>query len=341
MNRKKLIMNKPPPKVIMPISERLRRMILLFDHEKRHIIQKWSPIVERHQITDHRVHYGFAVVTHMAFQELFEPFSSEHLVLDSQILDSIREKNDLVLLGGEGALDFVEFIRHHQGVAEPATRCVHGTRLTLLVAVIAVGVGGAIGSLIGIFSGYVRGKIDAVVNVVFSAILSIPNLVLALGLVAVLATAPDVNSTVSSWKQVFVVILSLTIVIIPILGRIARGATLSWSNREFVTAAKSMGAKNSTILWKHIVPNVLPAVMAIAFLAVGVVIVAEGSLSLLGVGIPDGNSWGAILAAGRNDMEYTPHVIYFPIICIALTVISCNQIGDVIRQSLDKREARI
>jgi peptide/nickel transport system permease protein len=209
------------------------------------------------------------------------------------------------------------------------------------VAVIAVGVGGAIGSLIGIFSGYVRGKIDAVVNVVFSAILSIPNLVLALGLVAVLATAPDVNSTVSSWRQVFVVILSLTIVIIPILGRIARGATLSWSNREFVTAAKSMGAKNSTILWKHIVPNVLPAVMAIAFLAVGVVIVAEGSLSLLGVGIPDGNSWGAILAAGRNDMEYTPHVIYFPIICIALTVISCNQIGDVIRQSLDKREARI
>ena len=121
----------------------------------------------------------------------------------------------------------------------------HGTRLTLLVAVVAVGVGGAIGSLIGIFSGYVRGKIDAVVNVVFSAILSIPNLVLALGLVAVLATAPDVNSTVSSWRQVFVVVLSLTIVIIPILGRIARGATLSWSNREFVTAAKSMGAKNS------------------------------------------------------------------------------------------------
>jgi len=217
----------------------------------------------------------------------------------------------------------------------------HGTRLTLLVAVVAVGVGAAIGSLIGILSGYVRGKIDAVVNIVFSAVLSIPNLVLALALVAVLATAPDVNSTVSNWRKVFVVVLALTIVIIPILGRIARGATLSWSNREFVTAAKSMGAKNSTILWKHIVPNVLPAVMAIAFLAVGVVIVAEGSLSLLGVGIPDGNSWGAILAAGRNDMEYTPHVIYFPIICIALTVISCNQIGDVIRQSLDKREARI
>jgi len=217
----------------------------------------------------------------------------------------------------------------------------HGTRLTLLVAVVAVGVGGAIGSLIGILSGYVRGKIDAVVNIVFSAVLSIPNLVLALALVAVLATAPDVNSTVSNWRKVFVVVLALTIVIIPILGRIARGATLSWSNREFVTAAKSMGAKNSTILRKHIVPNVLPAVMAIAFLAVGVVIVAEGSLSLLGVGIPDGNSWGAILAAGRNDMEYTPHVIYFPIICIALTVISCNQIGDVIRQSLDKREARI
>jgi peptide/nickel transport system permease protein len=166
-------------------------------------------------------------------------------------------------------------------------------------------------------------------------------LVLGLALVAVLATNPDPNIEVPTSRRVFVIVLSLTIVIVPILGRIARGATLSWSNREFVVAARSMGMKDSQIIIKHIVPNVLPAVYAVGFLAIGVVIVVEGSLSLLGVGIVDGVSWGSMIARVRGDLEFAPHSMLVPVTILALTVIACNQLGDVLRARLDSREGRL
>jgi peptide/nickel transport system permease protein len=194
---------------------------------------------------------------------------------------------------------------------------------------------------LGIIAAYKRGKIDYIVNTVFNIVLSIPNLVLGLALVAVLATNPDPNIEVPTSRRVFVIVLSLTIVIVPILGRIARGATLSWSNREFVVAARSMGMKDSQIIIKHIVPNVLPAVYAVGFLAIGVVIVVEGSLSLLGVGIVDGVSWGSMIARVRGDLEFAPHSMLVPVTILALTVIACNQLGDVLRARLDSREGRL
>jgi peptide/nickel transport system permease protein len=211
----------------------------------------------------------------------------------------------------------------------------------MLISLVSVFVGGIIGSTLGIIAAYKRGKIDYIVNTVFNIVLSIPNLVLGLALVAVLATNPDPNIEVPTSRRVFVIVLSLTIVIVPILGRIARGATLSWSNREFVVAARSMGMKDSQIIIKHIVPNVLPAIYAVGFLAIGVVIVVEGSLSLLGVGIVDGVSWGSMIARVRGDLEFAPHSMLVPVTILALTVIACNQLGDVLRSRLDSREGRL
>ena len=216
-----------------------------------------------------------------------------------------------------------------------------GTRMSIFIAVAAVGLGGFIGSVLGIFAAYLRGKVDTVMVTIFNVGLSVPNLVLALALVSVLATNVDINQAVPTWRRVMVLIISLTIVLIPILGRIARGATLSWAGREFVTAARSMGMRDRKIITKHIVPNVLPALIAVAFLAVGVVIIAEASLSILGVGIPDGASWGGMIARGRNDLEYAPHVLYVPVFFLALTVISTNHLGDVVRAQLDSREAKV
>jgi len=218
---------------------------------------------------------------------------------------------------------------------------VAGTRMSIFIAIAAVGLGGLIGSVLGITAAYVRGKVDTVMVTIFNVGLSVPNLVLALALVSVLATNVDINQAVPTWRRVMVLIMSLTIVLIPILGRIARGATLSWTGREFVTAARSMGMRDSKIITKHIVPNVLPALIAVAFLAVGVVIIAEASLSILGVGIPDGASWGGMIARGRNDLEYAPHVLYVPIAFLALSVISTNHLGDVVRSQLDSREAKV
>lgn len=216
-----------------------------------------------------------------------------------------------------------------------------GAQTSLLIALVSVGLGGLIGAVLGIIAAYRRGRLDYFVNTTFNIFLSIPNLVLGLALVAVLATSSDPSIPVSVTRRTVVIIISLTIVIIPILGRIARGATLTWVNREFVIAARSMGMKDKDIIIRHIVPNVLPAIYAVGFLAIGVVIVAEGALSLLGVGVIDGVSWGAMIARVAGDYEFAPHSLYVPATVLALTVISCNQVGDYMRSRLDTREGKI
>ena len=218
---------------------------------------------------------------------------------------------------------------------------VNGARLSLFISVTAVGLGGLIGGTLGITAAYVRGKFDTIMVTLFNVALSVPNLVLALALVSVLATNTDVNTPVSTWRRVVVLTMALTIVIIPILGRIARAATLSWTNREFVVAARSMGMRDRNIIMRHIVPNVMPALIAVGFLGIGVVIIAEAALSLLGVGVPDAASWGGMIARGRNDLEYSPHVLYVPLVFLALTVICTNHMGDVIRSGLDRRESKL
>lgn len=217
---------------------------------------------------------------------------------------------------------------------------INGARISVFVSLIAVLIGGSIGTFIGVTSAYYRGMYDRVVTTIFNVMLSIPNLVLSLALLSVLAYS-DENHPTTTGRRVMVLILSLIIVIIPILGRIGRGSALQWSGREFVLASKSMGTKNFTIIKKHILPNVAPAILAIGFLAIGSVMIVEGSLALLGIGVPGGASWGSMLAAGRGNIAYSPHEVYMPALCIAFTVIACNWFGDFVRNSLDKREAKI
>lgn len=220
------------------------------------------------------------------------------------------------------------------------TALMHGARMSTFVAVVSVVVGGGIGSILGITAAYYRGTYDKIMSSMFNMMLAIPNLVMSLALISVLANGNNSHPATNT-RRVIVLTISLTIVIIPILGRIARSSTLQWSSREFVLASKSIGTKNLQIIKSHIVPNVAPAILAIGFFAVGVVMIAEGSLSILGIGIPGGASWGSLLAIGRANLEYAPHEVYLPVLCIAFTVISTNYFGDYIRANLDKRESKI
>ena len=220
------------------------------------------------------------------------------------------------------------------------TALMHGARMSTFVAVVSVVVGGGIGSILGISAAYYRGTYDKIMSSAFNMMLAIPNLVMSLALISVLANGNN-SQPASNNRRLIVLTISLTIVIIPILGRIARSSTLQWSSREFVLASKSIGTSNFQIIKTHIVPNVAPAILAIGFFAVGVVMIAEGSLSILGIGIPGGASWGSLLAIGRANLEYAPHEVYLPVLCIAFTVISTNYFGDYIRASLDKRESKI
>ena len=217
---------------------------------------------------------------------------------------------------------------------------VNGAKISIFVAIVGVVIGGSIGTFIGVTSAYYRGTYDRIVTLVFNVMLSIPNLVLSLALLSVLAYSDENNPTTMS-RRVSVLMLSLTIVVIPILGRIGRASALQWAGREFVLASKSMGASNASIIVRHILPNVAPAILAIGFLAVGSLIIVEGSLAVLGIGIPGGASWGSMLANGRGNIAYSPHEVYMPAMAIALTVISCNWFGDYVRRALDKRESKI
>jgi peptide/nickel transport system permease protein len=222
------------------------------------------------------------------------------------------------------------------------SRVIYGARASLLVSVASVLFGLIGGGILGLIAGYYRGRIDLILSYVFNTFLAIPQLVLALAIVAVFASDP----TVTVGKREFWLVISIGLVSIPIIGRITRASTLAWSEREFVLAARSMGAKNRRIIVRDVLPNVLPAMFSIALLGIAVVIVLEGGLSILGVGIPTSTpSWGNLVATGRNELTKiigaAPQVIFAPSIAIFLTVLSLNYLGDVVRARFDVREAAI
>lgn len=217
---------------------------------------------------------------------------------------------------------------------------VHGARTSLGIALTAVVFGSLIGGLLGIIAAYRRGLIDAVVTMYFNVGLSIPTLVLTLVMVAMFSS-PNIDDPSSALPREVVIVIALTLVLIPILGRIARSSALSWTGRDFVLVAESIGMTRRSILWRHILPNVLPAMMSVAFLAAGVVIVVEGGLAILGAGADPGASWGSMLAKNRQDLAELPAATIIPVVAIALTVMALNYFGDYVRLQIDNRESRI
>ncbi len=265
------------------------------------------------------------------------PMSTSDTIVDAEQ----QERDRVALLASTQTSERCFFLGTTGEGTDVLSAIINGTRTSLSISLISVFLGGLIGCLLGITSAYLRGWFDRIMLLVFNIILSIPTLVLAFALIAIFATPLNPSDTVADSSRLKVLIASLVIVIIPQLGRIARAAALQWINRDFVTASRSIGASDFSILTKRIIPNVVPSIFAILFLALGTVIVVEGSLSLLGVGLNNGNSWGSLLARNSGDLVDYPHVIYVPVIVIAFTIISTNKLGDLIRASLDKREAKI
>jgi peptide/nickel transport system permease protein len=222
-------------------------------------------------------------------------------------------------------------------------RLVYGARTSLFVAVGAVALGFAIGGSLGMLAGYFGGKIDTVLTGFFNVLLSIPAIILALALVAFLATQSAAGGGGTGLPRELILIIAIGVVAIPLLGRITRASALTWSQREFVLAARAQGAKNLRIMIREVLPNVLPAMFSIALLGIAVAIVAEGALSILGVGVePPTPSWGNMIALDRGFLlAGSPHVVIEPAILIFLSVLSLNYLGDVVRARFDVREAGI
>lgn len=218
------------------------------------------------------------------------------------------------------------------------SRIIYGARASYLVGFGAVAFGMVVGGTIGLMAGFFRGALDAIATPAMNVFLAIPQFVLALSLVTVLASQDGVTGT----RRLLVVIIGLGIVSVPLLGRITRANTLTWAEREFVLAARAMGAKSWRIMFREVLPNVLPAMLSIALLAVGIAIVAEGGLSLFGAGVQlPTPSWGNMIAAERSQMRTAPHTLIFTSIVLFLTVLALNYLGDVVRQRFDVRESML
>ena len=233
------------------------------------------------------------------------------------------------------------------------SRVAYGGYASLLVATGAVLFGFIFGGILGMLAGYFGGKSDTAISAVFNVFLAIPAVVLALALVAFLQGASDstgggqglhidiLGFEVAS-REELILILAIGIVSVPLLGRITRASSLSWSQREFVLAARAQGARPMRIMIREVLPNVLPAMMSIALLGIAVAIVAEGTLSILGVGVkPPTPSWGNIIATDKGHLAESPHIIFVPALLIFFTVLALNFLGDVVRARLDVRESLV
>jgi peptide/nickel transport system permease protein len=210
------------------------------------------------------------------------------------------------------------------------SRVVYGARVSLIVGVSSIGIGLGIGGILGLLGGYFRGRPDSFIVSLANIMLAFPPLILALALVAFMG------------QNLRNVIVALAIVSIPSLTRITRAATLTFSQREFVLAARTLGASHFRVITREILPNVVPPMAAFALLAIAVVIVAEGTLSFLGLSVESpAVSWGGLIQGGRQQLDETPHVSLIPCGVMFLTLLAMNYVGDKLQAAWNVREVRL
>jgi len=206
------------------------------------------------------------------------------------------------------------------------SRIIHGARISLAAGVMAVLVGGLVGSVLGLVSGYFGRWIDSMIMRLTDMMLSLPIILIAL-LFAVSLGPSFAN-----------LIIVLGLVMWARFARLVRGEVLTWKERDFVALAKVGGCSSLRIMLRHIFPNLINPLMVLATLQVGWVIIVESSLSFLGAGIPPpAPSWGSMIADGRGHVATAWWISLFPGLALVLAVLSVNMLGDWLRDHLDPR----
>jgi peptide/nickel transport system permease protein len=210
------------------------------------------------------------------------------------------------------------------------SRVVFGTRISLQVGIVVVTVSAVIGTLLGMFAGYYGGWIDRFISgYIFNVFLAFPGLLLAIAMVAFLGAG--LNK----------LILALCIIGWVGYARLIRGQVLKVREYDFVQAARALGANDLRILFIHILPNAIQPLIVQASLGMAGAVLAEASLSFLGLGVPPpAPSWGVMIEEARDlsTLQYAPHALIFPGLAIALSVLAFNFIGDGLREYLDPRQ---
>ncbi len=207
-------------------------------------------------------------------------------------------------------------------------RLVFGARSSLLIGLGAIAIGLVVGGLLGLAAGYCGGSVDGLIAGAFDVMLSVPALVMALAFTVFLG--PSVRNLV----------VALGIVAVPQIGRVARAERAELVGSGVCRRRSRAGARRSRVMVREIFPNIAPALFSVALLGIGVVIVAEGGLSLIGAGVRPGTiTWGSMIVGGLNELVTTPSVVLSPATVMFLTVLALNYLGDVIRLRFDVRES--
>lgn len=207
-----------------------------------------------------------------------------------------------------------------------ASRLMEGAKNSLYVALLSVALAGFVGTSLGLLSGFAGGWLDNLIMRLMDVLFAFPALLLALLVITVLG--PGLNNTV----------LAIAIVYMPIFARVARGPVLAVKEMEFVQAGRSLGARSTRLMLRHILPNSLAPLIVQVSLALSWSLLTEAALSFLGLGVqPPAASWGVMLSESRGIAERAPWLMIFPGLAIALGVLGFNLLGDGLRDALDPR----
>jgi peptide/nickel transport system permease protein len=204
------------------------------------------------------------------------------------------------------------------------SRLLYGARVSLVIGIVANGLATIVGVLVGLAAGYFGGWVETVLMRVTDIVMSFPILLFCIALIAI--TGPSERN----------VIIVIAVIYWTSLARIIRGLVLSLRKREFITAARTLGLSNARLMFRHVFPHLVPAIIVYATLGVATSILIEASLSFLGIGVPiPAPSWGQMIDQGRQYFTIAPWLLFFPGLCLVLTVLAFNLAGDWLRDLLD------
>jgi peptide/nickel transport system permease protein len=275
-------------------------------------VRRW--VVLRRAASARLAPVGAAVVLLAIITALFAQALSPHDPLKQDLGNTLAAPSRAHLLGTDNV------------GRDVLARVIWGTRVSLVAGFVAVALATLAGGLIGLVAGYWGGRADGVLMRLMDAVLSFPPLVLALALGAVLGAG------------LTGVLIALGVVYTPTFARLTRGQVLSITAREYVEAARALGAPGWRIAWRHVLPNATAPIVVQASLSVAFAILAEASLSFLGLGIqPPAPSWGSMINAGRGYLQQAPWIVFGPGAALFVTVVGLNFVGDAIRDALDPR----
>jgi peptide/nickel transport system permease protein len=207
------------------------------------------------------------------------------------------------------------------------SRIIYGARVSLYVGMVSVAfIALPIGVTLGVLAGYFRGWVDTLLSRIVDVMFAFPSIILAIVIVGIMG--PSLTNAM----------IAIGIVYSPTFARIARGSTLAVGNLDYITASRTIGARDRRIIWRHVLPNIAAPVIIQTTLALSTAILAEAALSFLGLGTqPPMPSWGNMLGTGRRYMELAPWVAIYPGVAIMITVLGFNLAGDGLRDALDPR----